>query len=836
MSTSGERNEAEAEATAPEGGSAEHAREAEPDPQLDPNMSPPAPSTSVVVQTTDEPYPDPCVGILFVHGAGEHAIGNTLVNFGQPLMSWISGWLDAGRGVIHEDPQAIETGSGQLLVREADENAPAHVRVTVKPREIPHAWLLAESRWDEAFQPPSFREVVLWAIAIVPWTVLTQFVVPVIAGATNRRISFFWSVRFAWDFISSAVIGLVVAFLMQIAAVVVVILALIPVPSIRSLVGRLQRWLSFSVGDLFLVLTSPFQRAALSGAVQRDITWMRKQNCQKIVVIAHSQGGYVAHLALTDPWKRRVDRFITLGSGVIRLTEADRARKTGMLGRTIVGIIGLVIAIRSAIAFGTALARGTDPLIPFLLLDLGLILTVLLFYPLRQVIGQPVRIRELPGQTPWTDYLATSDPVVRGIQGRRAPEGATPVEVYNRASVLSDHSGYWANPDGFVSQVAFEVAGLDTDLDFRALGPVDEKKLDDHLATSLRQRQRRVGRLEAFRLAMIGATAVLLYDRNQELTSLGQPIANAITTTSEALPPQVSESWIVLVPFVTPAAPLIAAFAITLASLIWYRVMTSFWEAWSVRDAVQQWSGRPPTKGSVPSLLFGATFVLFLVAVGFAVLQGSIADTWRAIVGLYDHRVEIVQVALTLVSGTALLWLYYSFRWAGPDLDKDKHLLIWVGIASLIDVLVAVVLVTARVHTTVGELLLGGLFLIALFELNVRVLPAISKWAGQKNRPDWLQRLLDRIPRTRIGGPDTRLIYASAAVGVGLLSLLVTLIATGGLAHLAGAAAALAMGWAVLGLIDEHRNETRVVGVVGLAVSLSAVINAFIPAPLHLPG
>ena len=85
-----------------------------PQAQADPHAAGLSSSQSVAVQPSDEPYPDPCVGILFVHGAGEHAVGDTLVKFGQPLMSWIAGWLDAGRGASEEELHAIETGQGSF--------------------------------------------------------------------------------------------------------------------------------------------------------------------------------------------------------------------------------------------------------------------------------------------------------------------------------------------------------------------------------------------------------------------------------------------------------------------------------------------------------------------------------------------------------------------------------------------------------------------------------------------------------------------------------------------------------------------------------------------------
>ena len=123
-------------------------------------------------------------------------------------------------------------------------------------------------------------------------------------------------------------------------------LSIIPLEAVRDLVGKLQRFASSSVGDLYLVLSSPIQRAALAGAVQRDIDWLRAQDCERVVVIAHSQGGFVAHEALTDPWHRKIEGFITFGSGLIRLTESELARRTGMLVPALIGVAGALIAIR----------------------------------------------------------------------------------------------------------------------------------------------------------------------------------------------------------------------------------------------------------------------------------------------------------------------------------------------------------------------------------------------------------------------------------------------------------------------------------------------------------
>src|SRR5262245_49241146 len=62
----------------------------------------------------------PAVGVLFVHGAGDHAIGSTLVEFGEPLISWLEGWLSAGDDAPTSQRDSVRPGATQIVVREAD--------------------------------------------------------------------------------------------------------------------------------------------------------------------------------------------------------------------------------------------------------------------------------------------------------------------------------------------------------------------------------------------------------------------------------------------------------------------------------------------------------------------------------------------------------------------------------------------------------------------------------------------------------------------------------------------------------------------------------------------
>jgi hypothetical protein len=201
-----------------------------------------------------------------------------------------------GRLSVQISSDKALTGASQTLVREGDASAPAHSLVKLRPISQPggHTWLLAEARWDDAFTPPGFFEVLQWSLGVVPWTILTQFIGPLARQALFVEANP-WSILLFLIRVAIAAVGaLIASALVLTLATVILVLSIIPIEAVRGFVGRLQRFASSSVGDLYIVLTSPIQRAALSSAVQRDIDWLRDQGCERIAVVAHSEGGYVA--------------------------------------------------------------------------------------------------------------------------------------------------------------------------------------------------------------------------------------------------------------------------------------------------------------------------------------------------------------------------------------------------------------------------------------------------------------------------------------------------------------------------------------------------------------
>ena len=231
---------------------------------------------------------------------------------------------------------------------EGDQHAPAHSYVRLRPQGDANerAWLLAEAHWDQAFTPPAFQQVLLWALGVVPWTVLTQFIGPLARRAQFVQPTPLGVAGYLWRVFVAAATAVIASAFVFALAMLILILSLIPIDSVRNIVGSLQQFASGGVGDLYMVLTSAVQRAALSSAVQRDIDWLRQQGCDRIAMIAHSQGGYVAYQALAEPWPGKVELFVTFGSGLIRLTESERARRTPALLLALIGTIGAILAIR----------------------------------------------------------------------------------------------------------------------------------------------------------------------------------------------------------------------------------------------------------------------------------------------------------------------------------------------------------------------------------------------------------------------------------------------------------------------------------------------------------
>jgi len=74
------------------------------------------------------------------------------------------------------------------------------------------------------------------------------------------------------------------------------------------------------LGDSLVFTDNKVINAAICSKVTADLTWLR-QRCDRVVVLAHSQGAAVAHTVLRRSDTISVDRLVTFGSGLRKLLE-----------------------------------------------------------------------------------------------------------------------------------------------------------------------------------------------------------------------------------------------------------------------------------------------------------------------------------------------------------------------------------------------------------------------------------------------------------------------------------------------------------------------------------
>jgi hypothetical protein len=630
--------------------------------------------------------PPPCVGVLFVHGAGDHATGSTLIEFGQALVAWLDGWLRQGAEPGPPDTDGAFIGVTQILVREGDTQAPAHSSVRLRPKARPgapppdeHTWLLAESHWDDAFSPPSAQQVLVWAITVVPWVLITQLIGPLQRRAKLVRPTPIAVFGYLWRVIVATIVSLIATFFTVALIIVTLVLGLIPVDSVRQIVSRLQRFAETGVGDLYVVLTSPVQRAALVGAVQRDIQWLRDRGAKRVAVVAHSQGGFVSYLALSDPWSKEVEMYLSFASATPRLTEIEHQQRRGDFLLALVGSFGALVALRflPATLLGFAGLAEPHPADVFAC-TVGLLLGLCLIAALWDYFHHPTKVEDLPRPIPWIDFLTTEDPVLNRRRAGILPPRVKQVRVQNEGSLVADHGGYWKNTDEFVPQVAIAVGALDPFLHL----PIDGHEHTRPAARKLlraayRRRHERVSALRARGSVIVAATiatvGVLLF-RPGELDGLGTRIVNAVSALPDFL-----TSWIpnlagVLLPIQGIEMIVVGGLAIALLSYLGLSVGSWTWGRWGADATEAEYRGGAPRTGRTaldwPTMFYVAILVQ-VAALAVIAIVGPIAIL-DALNSFYGQRDDIVRawarqfIVTLIVALVAWAWVWWR-QWSPRD-------------------------------------------------------------------------------------------------------------------------------------------------------------------------
>ena len=373
-----------------------------------------------------------------------------------------------------------------LLGGTTDPLGPAHseVRIQRLRRDAgadTERWLMAESWWAETFPPPTFPDLARWILGIVPWTLGSHYAAhvrrswrerPSRSGPEQSTQSdsegILGTASWAWRLTLAAArlfAGIVLSVLLLPLLGLLLLLGLIPIGRLRSALLGVQLRLAAILGDSFVLLANPMEAAAIVTQVQSDLEWLTER-CDRVAIVAHSQGAAVTHLALQRAIPAGVRLVFTFGSGLRKLEELRELMERGksfassaLTTSLALPLLVLFVAlpIRSLIIGEQVEAR---------LWLYGLLATLGASTVVAIGLRDHLRGIDLPGMKRWverlgrtglwTDCYSTADPVPNGPI---LPEvRALSVEVCNEGSVLRDHNTYWANQDEFIGGLMNELS------------------------------------------------------------------------------------------------------------------------------------------------------------------------------------------------------------------------------------------------------------------------------------------------------------------------------------------------------------------------------------------
>jgi len=521
------------------------------------------------------------LGILFIHGIGEQTTGQTLLDVAEPLYEWFRRWIEGADLVwdrlktreappLPERPYPDASVALHKVVFQPDlPTAPARatLQVTVRandevqPREA--TWLLAESHWADSFPQPSFAEVTGWSMRAVPW---------VLASFFGRRIRItLKDVRLLRDTGEpfTSVLGRVcqlafycllgffvapLAFAVVLFLFLLLLLYAIPITAVRSYLTWIQKKISAVIGDSYSFAESHFRREAVVHHVGRNLRWLERR-CQKVIVVAHSQGAAVAYLVVKRYPSPRLAALVTFGSGLLKLTQLSNKELPlpawasfvgrlygGRSGRTLALLDGFAVltavsVVQSAagiqVLLGSSSATTLSETFGFSWLNTieavgsawvhwstpfaGLVMFAgVLWAGTLEDLGDITKCaNDLESQSPgfrWYDFYASSDPVPNGplfIDRTAAPAPLHSEEVRNLASLVHDHTSYRENITEFVTAVAQIILRTSTAArGLERLTPVDEAAIGRAAAF----RRRRVRGFWLDNLLTLSLLTVLIND------------------------------------------------------------------------------------------------------------------------------------------------------------------------------------------------------------------------------------------------------------------------------------------------------------------------------------
>lgn len=467
------------------------------------------------------------LGVLFVHGIGEQPVGDTLKSVVDPLVNsldlWIHGavrcramalgtekaeaWaarMPATHLMAHEQarqmPDAAELVFDRLLAPQKQDvesatvwsgsalladgcmphgtaqDGPPHAVLQLHTTDQAYqvtegSALLAESWWARSFVPPTPRALMGWTFKVLPLAVgmhvgdnvRRHTGAAVRAGTHGARRLGHGLLAVAW--LAALAVAVPLALPLQCVLTLSVLLGMIPLRFVQDAMRALQSALVGSLGDSFLLVSSPVSRAMIVAQCKRDLAWLA-QRCGQVFVVAHSQGCAVSYLAMCESLPDEVTEITWIGSGLRKL-EVLRALQRD----NVAAIGGWLTATLPFVGYGLmeqlVNQRWTWEDTPYhmlitLLVGLAYLMGIGILVWATRGGAAPLRLRLWNDRgVRLTELHASHDPVPHGPLFDEDSANAPLIRSHalrNNASVLADHTSYWRNIEELVLPLAWRIA------------------------------------------------------------------------------------------------------------------------------------------------------------------------------------------------------------------------------------------------------------------------------------------------------------------------------------------------------------------------------------------
>ena len=467
------------------------------------------------------------LGVLFVHGIGEQPVGDTLKSVVDPLVTsldlWIHGaarcramalgadqaaaWatamptthtmaheqalqmaasaelaFDRLRQPQQQDLATASVWSGSALLADgsmptgpehgAPPHAVLHLHTTDQAYRVTEgSALLAESWWARSFVPPTPRALMGWTLKVLPLAVGMHLgdqvrrhaSVAFGAGTHGARRLLHGALAVLW--LVALAIAVPLALPLQALLTLSVLLGMVPLRFVQDAMRGLQSTLVGTLGDSFLLVSSPVSRAMIVAQCKRDLDWLAAR-CDRVFVVAHSQGCAVSYLAMCESLPEAVSEVTWIGSGLRKLEVLRTLQRDN-----VAAIGGWLTATLPFVGYGllAQLVKGrwtwTDTpyhMLFAVLTALAYLMGIGILVWATRGGATPLRLRLWNERgVRLTELHASHDPVPHGPlfdEGSAEAPLIRSQKVRNNASVLGDHTGYWRNVEEVVLPLALRIA------------------------------------------------------------------------------------------------------------------------------------------------------------------------------------------------------------------------------------------------------------------------------------------------------------------------------------------------------------------------------------------